>query len=133
MSPPLAGLRGCDSHRMLWHHKATLGALTIPARPVQGVVPDTSTLAALAVPSLCLTVRPAPSPQGIEMDTSTSASLAQRLQAFRASGADRDVIDVVTQMVTKPMKVHPACCTVSSSCRAPLVVNVGISVGAGHC
>ena len=46
------------------------------------------------------------------MDTSTSASLAQSLQAFRASGADRDVIDVVTQMVTKPMKVQSACCTV---------------------
>ena len=111
-SPPVAELRGCDSHRILWHHKATLGALDIPAHPVQGIELDTSTLPPQAVASLCLTVRHAPSLQGIEMDTRTSASLAQSLQAFRASGADRDVIDVVTQMVTKPMKVHPACCTV---------------------
>ena len=67
------------------------------------------------------------------MDTSSSASLAQSLQAFRASGADPDVIDVITQMVTKPMKVHPACCTVFGSGRAPLGVIVGINVGAGQC
>ena len=108
-----------------------LSALKIPARTVQGIELDTCTLGPLAVASPCLTVRPAPPPQGIEMDTSTSASLAESLQAFRASGADRDVIDVVTQMVTKPMKVHSACCPVSRSCRAPLIVHVSINVGAG--
>ena len=45
--------------------------------------------------------------QDIGMDVTTAGSIAQSLRALREGCSDQAVMEVLTLMATKPMKVHP--------------------------
>lgn len=45
--------------------------------------------------------------QDIGMDVTTAGSIAQSLRALREGCTDQAIMEVVTLMATKPMKVHP--------------------------
>ena len=49
--------------------------------------------------------------QDIELDVSTAGSIAESLRALREGCTDQAVMEVVTLMATKPMKVQTACHT----------------------
>ena len=51
--------------------------------------------------------------QGVSLDVSTAGSIARSLQALREGCTDKAVMEVVTLLATKPMKV---CATCSSFC-----------------
>ena len=48
--------------------------------------------------------------QGLSLDVSTAGSIAHSLQALRQGCADKAVMEVVTLLATKPMKVCAPCC-----------------------
>ena len=56
--------------------------------------------------------------QDVDLDVSTAGSIAQSLRALREGCTDQAIMEVVTLMATKPMKVSPHCgysvCFVSS-------------------
>jgi hypothetical protein len=48
--------------------------------------------------------------QGLSLDVSTAGSIAHSLQALREGCTDKAVMEVVTLLATKPMKVCAPCC-----------------------
>ena len=47
--------------------------------------------------------------QGLSLDVSTAGSIARSLQALREGCTDKAVMEVVTLLATKPMKVSDPC------------------------
>ncbi len=60
--------------------------------------------------------------QGLSLDVSTAGSIAHSLQALREGCADKAVMEVVTLLATKPMKVCAPCW---------VALHAGLVVGSG--